>query len=411
MAIFGVQKRLLVVRAWIVAALWTLAAAAGALADPANSPAPGPVGRVLSLRFSGGEGHTRVIVESDKPLKYDIFSLSAGAQRIVVDLPRVRWSLDGLTAESGSGKGEGLVAGYRFAQNTAATSRLVLDLAGPALVSRDYVITPRSEDEHPRIVIDLEAASAKGFAEAAAADHGGHKSEARKALRKPLVVIDPGHGGKDPGASSSGGVHEKDVTLEIAIALREELVKSGRYDVALTRSTDTFIELEDRVGKARTLGADLFIALHADAGANPDVRGASVYTLSSEGEKRAENVRQKNDWVLDVETDHSRPREVNQILAELVTRETKNQSARFAQALTPALTAAGWPLLENTIRKRGFYVLLSPDVPAVLLEMGFITNPTDEALMTSPTRRKRLVQGLAGAIDGFFDTETRGGGR
>ncbi|MEP7211172.1 MAG: N-acetylmuramoyl-L-alanine amidase [Alphaproteobacteria bacterium] len=113
------------------------------------------------------------------------------------------------------------------------------------------------------------------------------------------------------------------------------------------------------------------------------------------------------DWVLDVETDHSRPREVNQILADLVTRDTKNQSARFAQALAPALTAAGWPVLVNTIRKRGFYVLLSPDVPAVLLEMGFITNPSDEAAMTSPTRRKKLVQGISDAIDGFFDTETR----
>ena len=113
--------------------------------------------------------------------------------------------------------------------------------------------------------------------------------------------------------------------------------------------------------------------------------------------------------MLDVETDHSRPREVNQILADLVTRDTKNQSARFALALTPALTAAGWPLLENTIRKRGFYVLLSPDVPAVLLEMGFITNPADEAAMTSATRRKKLVQGVANAIDGFFDAETRGG--
>jgi N-acetylmuramoyl-L-alanine amidase len=381
-----------------------LSASAAADTDAASTA---PAGRVLAVRISDADGHTRVLIESDKPLKYDIFSLSAGTQRVVVDLPRVRWSLDGLTAESGRGKGEGLVAGFRYAQNTASTSRLVLDLARPALVSRHYVITPRSEDEHPRIVIDLEGSTTKAFADAAAADHGGHKAEARKVLRKPLVVIDPGHGGKDPGASSPGGAQEKDLTLDIALALRDTLVKTGRYNVALTRSTDKFIELEDRVDKARTLGADLFIALHADAGADPDLRGASVYTLSAEGEKRAENVRQKNDWVLDVETDHSRPREVNQILADLVTRDTKNQSARFAQTLASALTDAGWPLLENTIRKRGFYVLLSPDVPAVLLEMGFITNRADEAAMTSSTRRKKLVQGIASAIDGFFDTETR----
>jgi N-acetylmuramoyl-L-alanine amidase len=403
-------RALRAISAWVIGAIGLLCLiglSASAAADTAGAAAGAPAGRVLGVRISGTGGHTRVLIESDKPLKYDIFSLATGAQRIVVDLPRVRWSLDGLTAESGSGKGEGLVAGFRYAQHTASTSRLVLDLAGPALVSRDYVVTPRSEDEHPRIVIDLEGASAKAFAAAAAADPGGHKTEARKVMRKPLVVIDPGHGGKDPGASSPTGVREKDITLDIALALRNELVKSGRYDVAMTRSTDVFIELEDRVDKARTLGADLFLALHADAGGNPEVRGASVYTLSPEGEKRAENVRQKNDWVLDVETDHSRPREVNQILADLVTRDTKNQSARFAQVLVPALTDAGWPVLENTIRKRGFYVLLSPDVPAVLLEMGFITNPADEAAMTSTTRRKKLVQAIAGAIDGFFDTETR----
>ncbi len=339
-----------------------------------------------AVRFVSAENHTRVIIESDSELKYDIFSLSAGTRRIVIDLPRIRWSIDGLTAELGSGKGSGLVAGYRYAQNTASTSRLVLDLDAPALVTRDYVITPRSEDVSSRLVIDLDSASEGAFVQAAEADRGGHKAEARKVMRKPLIVIDPGHGGKDPGASAPDGTQEKDITLAIALALREALVATGRYDVALTRSTDTFIELEDRVTKARDLGADLFIALHADAGKDRDTRGASVYTLSPEGEKRAENLRHKNDWVLAVEADQTRPQEVNQILADLVTRETKNQSARFAQTLAPALADAGWPALENTLRKRGFYVLLNPDVPAVLLEMGFITNAADEAMMTSQTR-------------------------
>ena len=120
-------------------------------------------------------------------------------------------------------------------------------------------------------------------------------------------MIDPGHGGKDPGASSRQGLREKDITLGIATALRDELLKSERYDVALTRSTDVFIELEDRVTKARNLGADLFISLHADAGAKPATRGASVYTLSPEGEKRVEAARKQNDWILDVEVDSVAP--------------------------------------------------------------------------------------------------------
>jgi N-acetylmuramoyl-L-alanine amidase len=202
-------------------------------------------------------------------------------------------------------------------------------------------------------------------------------------------------------------VREKDIVLDAAKALRDELLASKRYDVALTRSTDVFIELEDRVTKARNLGADLFIALHADAGSKPATSGASVYTLSPEGEKRVDGARKQNDWILDVEVDSTRPEVVNQILADLVQRETKNQSARFAQMLAVSIGEHGWPTLQNTHRKKGLYVLLSPDVPAALLEMGFITNENDTAAMTSETERKKLVLGVAHAIDQFFDSQTR----
>jgi N-acetylmuramoyl-L-alanine amidase len=120
-----------------------------------------------------------------------------------------------------------------------------------------------------------------------------------------------------------------------------------------------------------------------------------------------DTARHKNDWILDVEVDANRPEQVTQILADLVQRETKNQSARFAQTLIPSLAEAGWPALENTHRKKGFYVLLSPDVPAVLLEMGFITNDSDAAMLVSDSKRAKLVEGLAHAIDTFFDSQTR----
>ncbi|MDZ4759736.1 MAG: N-acetylmuramoyl-L-alanine amidase [Alphaproteobacteria bacterium] len=387
------------VRAWFFVVLGAFALLpAKALAEP--------VARILSVRFVEDDSRTRIVIESDIPLKYNVFSIASGDMRIVLDLPRVRWSLNGLTAESGRGKADGLVSGYRYAQNTATTSRLVLDLARPAIVARDFVLTPAGGERH-RIVMDLESTSAETFARSAALDPSGVRPGPREAPGKPMIVIDPGHGGKDPGASSADGTREKDVTLQIAMALRDELLQSKSYDVALTRSTDAFIELEERVTTARDLGADLFISLHADAGGNSEVRGASVYTLSPEGEKRAEAARQSNDWVLDVETDSSRPAEVNQILADLVQRETKNQSARFAQALVPALAEAGWPALQNTHRKKGFFVLLSPDVPAVLLEMGFITNAGDEAMLTSERKRRKLVAGVGRAIDGFFDAESR----
>jgi N-acetylmuramoyl-L-alanine amidase len=389
------------VRAWVLGFLCALALA-GAGAASADTPA-----RVMSVRFGGEPDRTRVVVESDQPLRYHLFLLAAGTQRVVIDLPKVRWSINGLTAESGSGKGGGVVGGFRYAHNTATTSRLVLDLATPALVAREFVLSPKTEGEPYRIVMDLEATSLTQFTKSAEGDRSRPPPVAQQTARRPLIVIDPGHGGKDPGASSRQGLREKDVTLAIATALRDQLAKSKRYDIALTRSTDVFIELEDRVARARDLGADLFISLHADAGPKAETRGASVYTLSSEGEKRVEVARHKNDWILDVEIDADRPQMVTEILADLVQRETKNQSARFAQTLVPALADAGWPALQNPHRKKGFYVLLSPDVPAVLVEMGFITNDQDAAMLVSESKRRKLVEGVAHAIDSFFETQTQ----
>lgn len=374
-------------------------AASSAVADP-------PTGRVTSVRF-GGEGQaTRIVIESDIPLQYHVFLLATGTNRVVVDLPRVRWSIGGLTTESGAGKGAGVVAGYRYAHNTATTSRLVLDLAQPATVAREFVLAGKDKDEPHRIVIDLDPATPQVFSDAATGDMGGPQPVAQQVSRKPLVVIDPGHGGKDPGALSRAGVREKDITLAIALQVRDTLVASGRYDVALTRSTDVFIELEDRVTKARNLGADLFIALHADAGGKPTTRGASVYTLSPDGEKRIDGASKQHDWILDAEIDSNRPDEVNQILRDLVQRETRNQSARFALGLADSLAASGWPTLENTHRRKSLYVLLSPDTPAALLEMGFLTNDEDVTALQSEAKRRVLVNAVSHAIDTYFDSQT-----
>ena len=389
-------------RTWLLTVLSIIGVAM--LASVAAQAAP-PVARIVDVRIGGDGKATRVVVESDAPLSYHVFLLAAGSHRIVIDLPRVRWSIKGLTAEAGSGKGKGVISGYRYAQNTATTSRLVLDLSKPALVARDYALAPKEGGGKHQLVFDLEPATAEQFAQAAVGDMSGPKPVTHQTSRKPLIVIDPGHGGKDPGASSKSGLHEKDITLAVALALRDQLLATERYDVALTRSTDVFIELEDRVTKARNLGADLFIALHADAGPKPATSGASVYTLSPEGEKRIDGARKKNDWILDVEVDSKRPEEVKQILADLVQRETKNQSAKFAGVVADSLTKSGWPILENTHRKKSLYVLLSPDVPAALLEMGFMTNDSDVAALTSETKRKKLVRTVAEAIDAFFDSQ------
>ena len=363
--------------------------------------------RVSDVRFGEQGNATRVVIDADAPLTYKYFTLPNGSPRIIVEMPRVRWSIDGLTAEAGRGEGKGLVEQFRFEHNSPTSSRLILDLSSPARVSKDEVLKPgRTETAH-RIVFDLEKVAEAEFRTAPSpvpvASERKPRSVDREKRRKPLIVIDAGHGGKDPGAIGAHGHYEKDVTLSAAKALKQALLRTGRYEVAMTRDDDTFIELEERVRRAREFHADLFISLHADAGRKSETRGASVYTLSASGERRSQQLRHTHDWVLDVERDSNRPAEVNAILASLLERETKNQSARFARMLIPEIERMGWPTLDNTHRNAGFFVLLAPDVPAVLVEMGFMTNSKDEALMTNQRHRRKLIRAIVKATDTFFE--------
>jgi N-acetylmuramoyl-L-alanine amidase len=168
----------------------------------------------------------------------------------------------------------------------------------------------------------------------------------------------------------------------------------------MTRADDTFIPLEQRVDIARKAKADLFLSLHADSGENADVRGASVYTLSEAGTARAKNIMAVQDWELDVKS--TKNREVSDILVDLAQRDTKNQSSVFARKIVPRLQEAGASVLENSHRNAGYFVLLAPDVPAVLLEMGFLTNPGDAGELTDPKFRKSLMGAVALAIDDYF---------
>jgi N-acetylmuramoyl-L-alanine amidase len=222
-------------------------------------------------------------------------------------------------------------------------------------------------------------------------------------MRK-VVVIDAGHGGKDPGASG-GHAHEKDLTLAAARALKRRLERDGRYRVVLTRSNDHFVPLGTRVQIARRSDADLFISLHADAGLDPDTRGATVYTLSDQGSDRAARKLISNDWFMNVNLP-GRDRAVNRILLDLTQRATKNQSSAFAETLVDNI-GSQTQLLRRSHRNAGFVVLLAPDVPAVLLEMGFITNPDDEHTLTDQGRRGRLMNSVGDAIDAYFAQQTR----
>ncbi|HEY1880739.1 MAG TPA: N-acetylmuramoyl-L-alanine amidase [Caulobacteraceae bacterium] len=221
---------------------------------------------------------------------------------------------------------------------------------------------------------------------------------------RKVIVIDAGHGGHDPGAQSAGE-NEKDITLAAALHLRHRLLRDGQYRVVMTRSSDVFVPLETRVSIARQAGADLFIALHADsAGDNDATHGASVYTLSGHGETRVKEVLTGHEWFA-----KAAPRNdpaVKGILLDLTQRSTLNRSNEFAQLLVDRLSEK-IDVLPKSHRDAGYFVLLAPDVPAVLLEMGFITSPLDQARLTSPARRNALMDMVGDAIDEYFRGEMR----
>jgi N-acetylmuramoyl-L-alanine amidase len=215
-----------------------------------------------------------------------------------------------------------------------------------------------------------------------------------------VIVIDAGHGGHDSGARSLVR-NEKDITLAAALQLKTRLLAMGRYKVVLTRDSDVFIPLESRVQIARHAGADLFISLHADsAGSDPTPHGASVYTLSDHGETRVNTVLGPHEWFAHTGDKRTDPG-VRQILLDLTQTSTRNRSSQFAGTLIEHI-GDKVDLLPRSHRDAGYFVLLAPDVPAVLLEMGFITNPADEMRLTDPAQREALMDGVADAIDAYF---------
>ena len=216
-----------------------------------------------------------------------------------------------------------------------------------------------------------------------------------------MIVLDPGHGGKDSGALGEAS-YEKSVTLATGLALKARLEKTGRYQVVMTRDTDVYIPLEQRVEIARHAGADLFLSLHADSG-DASTHGASVYTLSERGEQRVGYVLGRNEWFLQEAADDQA---VGQILLDLTQRTTRNRSAAFAQTLIENIGDRA-PLLPRSQRDANYFVLLAPDVPAALLEMGFITNSDDESRLNDPDARDALADKIAQSIDAYFGGGTR----
>lgn len=241
-------------------------------------------------------------------------------------------------------------------------------------------------------------------------------SKRQKSVKKPtptvpmarpkLVFLDPGHGGRDPGALGSRGTQEKSVVLAIARDLQRELLAGNRYRVLLSRNTDSYVALRERVARAQAAKADLFLSLHADAHSDNDVRGASVYTLSEEATDReaAALAARENraGMVVSGMRLSDQPDNVAQTLVAMSQRGTVNDSRRLADTVVATFARNGVRLLPRTHRQAGFAVLTSPDIPAALVELGYLSNSQDEKLLTVRQHQLALARALRASVDAYF---------
>ncbi|MBX3481413.1 MAG: N-acetylmuramoyl-L-alanine amidase [Caulobacter sp.] len=395
---------------------WTAALIAGglivaALGVGAFAQASSALVGVLKVRLGGDSAETRLVVDLDRSVAGKLINDGSTGREVVVAFPKVAMTGDL------KGAGQGVVRRWSMTPKGGA-ARLTIELSRNAQVSRRFLLPPGDGVDHYRYVIDLKALGGGrddprdtrdlGPAQSVPVEVASRREPATpiKASRRngrKVIVIDAGHGGHDPGALGRNA-QEKDVTLSAALALKKRLEKTGRYTVILTRDSDVYVPLDGRVRIARRADADLFISLHADAGPE-STSGASVYTLSEKGEGRVGKVLNKDDWLMNASVNGG-DRGVGQILLDLSQRATKNRSAAFAELLVDEISDVT-PMLRRSHRDANLMVLLAPDVPAVLLEMGFITSPNDESLLTSATSQARLADRVGDAIDRWFSKDLR----
>ena len=381
----------------------------GLLAIAAFAPLHDAVARptVTAVRIGEHPSKTRFVIELSERVTFQAFTLAA-PYRVVVDLPEVDWRLPKRFVRKG-----GLITDLRYGLFTNGRSRVVIDVAAPAKITKSFRLDPRGGKGH-RLVIDIKRVAAAEFRRGqrprsmAAPAPGAVPAPLARPPRpkgaKTLIAIDPGHGGVDPGATGVSGVREKELMLIQAHELKRKLEATGRFRVILTRGRDVFVRLRKRIAIARAAGADLFISLHADTIANPKVRGGSIYTLSenaSDKEAAALAAKEnKSDMIAGVDL-AGQNREVANILITLAQRNSKNESAKFAKILTAELSKT-MRLLRRTHRFAGFAVLKSPDIPSVLVELGYLSNPVDERNLRRHKHRAQVARAFVRAVDSYF---------
>lgn len=383
---------------------------------------------VKDIRFGKHPDKVRTVIELSDANSYKVFALQ-NPYRLVIDLPTFQW-----TAKHQNNLNKFGISALRSGQLDTQTSRIVFELDQPFKIQNVFSLSPNNNSAE-RLVIDFQTTSLPTFqAQQGEVFQSNFKNTAQEGSKthkpvltavaptlvpttkpippskpiakpKPLVVIDPGHGGQDPGAVGYGGKKEKDIVLALSKELKKQLEQTGRYRVSLTRSNDRYIRLSNRVKIARDQGADLFLSIHADSINKPNISGASVYTLSekaSDAQTAKLAARENRSDIIagvDLEVED---KEVANILVDLARRDTMNQSKFFAEKLVKNFKSQNIRTLQNPHRHAGFAVLKAPDVPSVLVEAGFISNRKEAELLSASTHRKRIARALKDGVDTYF---------
>ena len=405
---------LLCAAALVCAELAALRAAEGQAPTPA-AVSSYPI--ASDARLAGDAKQTRFVLDLDKPIPHSAFAL-ADPYRVVVDIPQVSFQLPAGVGTAG----RGLIKAFRYGLVMPGGSRIVFDLTGPAKIANSYVLDA-ANGQPPRLVLELTEVDRTAFMQSLAAEP---RPELRPAVvdpkvvaapappakpagppdNRPVIVIDPGHGGPDNGTQAGGSdLMEKNLVLTFALALRDRIAKSGKYRVVMTRDDDTFVPLDERVRIARGQSAALMVSIHADALARGegDAQGATIYTLSEKASdvqaERLAEAENRSDAIAGVTM--SEEPVVADILIDLAQRETRTFSNRFARILMGEMKTTV-RLHKHPLKSAGFRVLKAPDVPSVLVELGYVSNKGDREHLVSENWRNRTVGAMSQAIDAFL---------
>jgi N-acetylmuramoyl-L-alanine amidase len=370
---------------------------------------------MLDARVVGDVSRVRFVADLSAPVAAAVFGLS-DPYRIVIDLPEVHFVLPDGAGETG----RGLISAFRYGLISAGKSRVVIDVTGPVAVDKQFVVPP-ANGQPARLVVDLVPTTRDKFLADAKAYRDTHEVEAEKSVAsagtaggdadKPLIVLDPGHGGIDSGTRSPDGTLEKNVVLTFANVLGGKLLATGRYRVVYTRTDDSYVTLGDRVQVARSQHAKLFVSIHINSFPGSTVRGAIVYTVAdAASDKMAAalaDTENQSDALAGIDVKAEDSDQVKDILLDLTQRETRNFGVVFAQALIRHLGKTT-QMFKVPHQEASFKVLEAPDVPSALIELGYLTTPADEKQLVSPDWQASTAGSILEAIDGYFGGRTAG---